>query len=36
MKRMVAALSWLLLAIMPAAASRDWADVKSWVYQLTN
>jgi cysteinyl-tRNA synthetase, unknown class len=27
---------WLLLASMPALAARDWASVKSWVYQLTN
>src|ERR1022692_2002634 len=36
MIRTFGALSWLLLVATPALASRDWADVKSWVYQLTN
>jgi cysteinyl-tRNA synthetase, unknown class len=34
--RAITALTWLLLAAMPAMASRDWTNVKSWVYQLTN
>src|ERR1700722_15783776 len=33
--RKLCALTFLLLAAAPAWAGRDWAGVKSWVYQLT-
>jgi cysteinyl-tRNA synthetase len=36
MKRALILLSCLLLATSPAVGGREWAGVKSWVYQLTN